>query len=571
MPSIPNDLTSAEQNARRDTLEVKQNRFFYATAPVYDNLDVPWLHEMSAVLIKSEEPEYWADSHWETSFNQRISDSQASVFSALPGWLPGFVNLTLENYPDLPAMLPAPNDLDFRPNFRVDPDFAAQRLAGCNPFAIERVASRSDLPPELAIDDGHIHSHIKIDAAIAEGRLYMCDYKALESMAEMAPDGMMNKFLYSPIALFYWEGDFSDNGKLIPLGIQLRKEGAGGTDIFMPPGSQQVTNPTNWLLAKAAVQSADAHALEWDAHLGRVHIALIPFSISSERHLHPEHPVLILLRPHLRILLAINNKHDLLIAPGSYGHLAFQPLHNDFMHLISKNYAAWDFDVHNNFREELSRRRMLDAPIPFPYRDDGAHILAAIEKFVSNYVNYYYRTNDRVADDHELQGFIRELLDPDFGRLKDHIEHPMVMEIDNRRKLITFLTSIIWTAGPLHAVVNYPQWGYMADPRNMPPCLYQEMPPSGDAPAPLYPAGFFPPLVRAHQQVGLGYVLGTYRYDKLGYYRLKDFTDPQAQDFVKEFQCDLAHAGYEIHLNNERRRRSYPYLYPWNITNSTSI
>ena len=430
MPTIPNDLTTAEKNARRADLEEKQARFFYATEPVYNNLDVPWLDGISAIKIKSEEPDYWADARWEEAFGQRVSDSQAAVLSALPGWLPGFINLTLENYPDLPAMLPAANELNFRPNFRVDPGLRIAAAGGvqslCHPTGrVQAVICRRIWPSTtgtFSITSSSIAPSMRSASIFATtnhwGRLQ-----------KWRPTAMMNKFLYPALALFYWEGDFSNNGKLIPLGIQLRKEGGGGTNIFTPPGSKLPTNPTNWLLAKAAVQSADAHALEWDAHLGRVHIALIPFSISSERHLHPEHPVLILLRPHLRILLAINNKHDLLIAPDSYGHLAFQPQHNDFMHLISTNYGAWRFDVHNNFRAELATRKMLDAPIPFPYRDDGARILGAIEKFVSSYVTHYYRRDDQVAEDYELQAFIKELLDPDYGRMKAHIEDPTSMEI----------------------------------------------------------------------------------------------------------------------------------------------
>lgn len=68
------------------------------------------------------------------------------------------------------------------------------------------------------------------------------------------------------------------------------------------------------------------------------------------------------------------------------------------------------------------------------------------------------------------------------------------------------------------------------------------------------------------------YVLGTYRMDMLGYYRPKDFTDPEViKKVIPDFQCKLAQIGSKIFSVDQTRAVSYPYLRPWLITNSTSI
>jgi arachidonate 15-lipoxygenase len=373
--------------------------------------------------------------------------------------------------------------------------------------------------------------------------------------------------------LFYWQGNQS-SGNLIPLAIKIRRDNPVGEGIFTPLGAKYPTTPVNWHLAKAAFQSADAHMHEWDSHVVRTHIALIPFAISSERHLHDDHPILIILRPHLRYLLAINDATDKLLAEGSYGNEVLQPSHQDLMNLLSKNYGEWRFDRHSDLTEDLKYRGMdkNEAPIAYPYRDDGLLIEEVLGDYIAEYIRLYYADDNDVIEDYELQSFIAEVMDPNYGRLENHLIDADTMKIDSIKKLTWLITRIIWTSGPFHAAVNFPQWDYLGDPRNAPLSLYQDIPASGNLP-PISSntVDYFPSRDRAYKQAAIMYVLGTYRYDMLGLYKPKDFLDPAALKVISRFQCRLMQVGMEIAQLDSERTVSYPYLLPWHIPNSTSI
>jgi hypothetical protein len=83
---------------------------------------------------------------------------------------------------------------------------------------------------------------------------------------------------------------------------------------------------------------------------------------------------------------------------------------------------------------------------------------------------------------------------------------------------------------------------------------------------------FFPQYSLAKLQTGLMYVLGTWRMDRLGYYRPKDFTDSDiSKKVIPDFQCALAKIGGDISEADHSRAVDYPYLFPELIPNSTNI
>lgn len=244
----------------------------------------------------------------------------------------------------------------------------------------------------------------------------------------------------------------------------------------------------------------------------------------------------------------------------------------DLLEHYFKVYMKKGFHVMANLEKELKTRSMdvNSAKIDYPYRDDGLPIYQAINRFVSSYVKHYYKNDGEVAKDGELAAFVKELTDPSFGKIDGLTANGN--KIDSRKDLIDVLSNLIWTAAPLHAAVNYAQWDYMADARNMPISTYLEPPqtPAG-SPVANHPE-YFPQYSLAKLQAGLMYVLGTYRMDMLGHYRPKDFLDAAVTGkYIPKFQCDLAHIGGQIALRNDQRRVPYPYLSPWLITNSTSI
>jgi arachidonate 15-lipoxygenase len=99
----------------------------------------------------------------------------------------------------------------------------------------------------------------------------------------------------------------------------------------------------------------------------------------------------------------------------------------------------------------------------YPYRDDGLLLWNAIQTFVSGYLNYFYPTDGAMVGDVELQSWAQELASDQGGKVKG-----MPQRIDRVQQLIEIVTTIIFTCGPQHSAVNFPQYEYMSFAANMP-------------------------------------------------------------------------------------------------------
>ena len=564
MPTIPPRLTPAQRTARLNFLQnVKQKRFWYKD--ISAAIQVPNLDHAAIPLILAQQEDYWLDHEWK----RRDKERRDLALGALPQPPNGYPkNLTV--YGNVKAPYPEGSGLRHTPRFFKDKSFAAQRLCGANPLMIRRVVDLGEWRDRLAVTDVHMPPGIKLEPLVPEKRLYICDYRDFTPFSGAGGTVWnplpLTKYLTAPIALFYWKGGFDDTGELLPLAIQL--EQFKSAEVFTPGPS---THIDNWLIAKAAVQVADAHAHEWDSHLVRTHFMLAPFAVSSERHLHDDHPVLVLLRPHLRYLLGINSKTGELVAEGEYGDQLLAPTFEHKIQLLMHNYLKLDFSRMANPHREIANRSMDQAncPIPYPYRDDGLPVYDAIHKYVTAYLRLYYNdAENEVSKDDELQNFIKELRASDGGRISTLT--PNGDPVETIRQLAELLSNVIWTSGPQHAAVNFAQWGYMADPRNMPFAGYGKAPEVADH-VDLKPHEFLPQYAQAKIQAVVTYILGTWRMDQLGYYRPKDFLDPAALKVIADFQCALARVGADTRARDALRDFDYPYLLPENIPNSTNI
>lgn len=83
----------------------------------------------------------------------------------------------------------------------------------------------------------------------------------------------------------------------------------------------------------------------------------------------------------------------------------------------------------------------------FPYYEDTTPIPASIRKFVTEYVNAFYISDDLVAKDTELQAWVAEANGPALVR-----EFPAA--IKDKAGLVDVLTQIAYLAGVLHHTLN---------------------------------------------------------------------------------------------------------------------
>jgi arachidonate 15-lipoxygenase len=478
---------------------------------------------------------------------------------------------SVEQFRDLFGHMPRPAYMDPWPG---DDAFLRQRVAGVNPVVLRRVDS---LPANLSVSDarlaGVLPAGLTLAALARGGRLFLCDYAMVEGITlGVTPAGP--KYVGAPLALFFVD----DAGALRSLCIQL---GQSPDDPVVTP-----RDPA-WLLAKTYMQVADINHHELGTHLCRTHFVLEGFAVAAARTLSSRHPVAVLLRPHFRILLWNNFEGKMILLSASG--LATQLLAGGAqgsVQLVQRSYAGYDAPPVAGLERprvpgwtyaswdipgELHSRGVADTSLlpDYPYRDDALSVWEAVGRFVRAYLSVYYASDEVVQADTELAAWAAELSDPQAGRVPDL---PPLRGVED---LAALLTRVIFTCGPQHAAVNFPQYDAAAFVPNMPGAAYAP-PPAGllqlsadQLSAALMKA--LPGPAQAHLQVDTVTELTSYQFDKLGHYEPDDFTDPGALRAVAAFQADLAQVQSTIEARNARRSVPYLWLLPERIPNSTSI
>lgn len=93
----------------------------------------------------------------------------------------------------------------------------------------------------------------------------------------------------------------------------------------------------------------------------------------------------------------------------------------------------------------------------YPYAVDGLEIWGAIKAWVQDYCNLYYKTDEMVQEDPELQTWWTEVREKGHGDKRDE---PWWPKMESCKDLIECCTIIIWVASALHAAVNFGQYPY---------------------------------------------------------------------------------------------------------------
>ena len=349
----------------------------------------------------------------------------------------------LEEYEELLSLLPKP---DVIKNYKTDSCFAEQRLSGANPLAIQKI---DVLPDNFAVTNAHFQkvagTEFTLEKALKEGKLYFLDYPLLSDIQGGVYDNV-KKYLPKPQALFYWQSNDSPNGgSLVPVAIQINHDSGAKSVIYTPDDPH-----LDWFLAKTCVQIADGNHQELGSHFAYTHAVMAPFAIVTARQLAENHPIALLLKPHFRFMLFDNDlgRTQFLQAGGPVDEFMAGSL-AESLGFVAKVYEEWSVEKFTFPRLIKSRRTDDPEILPhFPFRDDGILIWNAVEKFVAEYLQLYYKTSQDISDDYELQNWARELVAQDGGRVKG-----MPAKIETLEQLIEIISVVVFTCAPLHTLL----------------------------------------------------------------------------------------------------------------------
>ena len=112
----------------------------------------------------------------------------------------------------------------------------------------------------------------------------------------------------------------------------------------------------------------------------------------------------------------------------------------------------------------------------YPYAVDGLEIWSAIYTWVEEYCAFYYKSDDVVQEDTELQKFWEELREVGHGDKKDE---PWWPKMRTRQELVDSCATLIWISSALHAAVNFGAYPYAGFLPNRPTTSRRFMPEPG--------------------------------------------------------------------------------------------
>ncbi|CAM9249351.1 unnamed protein product [Ascophyllum nodosum] len=540
LPQDPN----ADKTARLKQLEERRKEYRWSTEGIpvgtpylegYPPADefpaITWIVSLVGALLRinvgtlrgtigvAELVEALTDSEHATSFANRISQlfGESKIDDRA---------LDIDDFKDLHAFpIKTPASVY---DFEDDETFARLRLQGPNCVTIKKCtkAVREKLKV-LDSDPEYENLKQKVDSLMTHGKLFVVDHELLAGIPA-TPIEDIPRYLAVGIALFKVVND--DLLPIKPVGIQL-SQGEEATPIFVPEDGY------NWRIAKASFEAADFIIHEVVSHLGNTHIVLEGPLVALNRQLPKEHPIHDLLKPHLEGTAIINwGAQNLLLREGATVDLlqandikeSWTMVLNETLKRISK-----DFSPVADFEEREVTKT--DFPGRYPYRDFGTLYWEAIYTWVKEYLDIYYKVEQDMEEDYELQGFVDEMT----GIAQMKWLNEFNTSSDKKGLITKVLASLIYSASVLHAAVNFPQKPIMSFVPACPSSMFAPIPTDKKPRTFEDYLAHMPPLEIAKRHVALLTLLGSVFHTKLGDYEDSAFDDERVKAPLAKFQATI--------------------------------
>nr|ABW76418.1 allene oxide synthase/8R-lipoxygenase fusion protein [Gersemia fruticosa] len=462
--------------------------------------------------------------------------------------------------------------------------FGYQFLNGANPVSLVRCDALPDNFP-VTNDDvkASLESGKTLQEEIKDGNIYLADFEQLvgakcyggpilEDDGYKVPDEINHdnadvRYCAAPLALF----NVNKQGHLMPIAIQINQAPGPENPIWTP----SEPNEHDWMLAKFWLAVAESNVHQLNTHLLRTHLTTEPFALSTWRNLASPHPVFKLLQPHIFGVLAIDTigRKELIgsggivdksLSLGGGGHVTF--MENCFKKVHLQDY---------NLPKALKKRGVDDSTkLPeYYYRDDGLVLWEAIKTLVTEIISIFYKNNDDVKRDNEIQSWIFDVHKNGWRANPGHDDHGVPASFESREQLIEVLTSLIFTFSCQHAAVNFSQKDHFGFTPNAPSILRQP-PPTKKGQATLKSnLATLPSKSQAAKAIATVYILTKFSEDEryLGNYSATAWDDNEALDAINRFQDKLEDISKNIKERNKKLEVPYTYLLPERIPNGTAI
>ncbi|XP_061685164.1 polyunsaturated fatty acid lipoxygenase ALOX15B-like [Syngnathoides biaculeatus] len=436
--------------------------------------------------------------------------------------------------------------------------FASQFLNGVNPTLIRRCKT---LPQNFPVTDDmvSIPNGSSLSKELEKGNIYLCDYKNLDGMPANTIEGIQ-QYLMAPLVLLHKRPD----DKLMPIAIQLKQNPADDNPIFLPTDSAY-----DWLIAKIFVRSADFSEHQLNAHLLRTHLLAEVFAVSLLRNLPMVHPLYKLLIPHTRYTLQINElaRKDLIGPTGVFTEFAASGGEALTM-ILARSLSSITFRS-LCIADDIVDRDLQDVP-NFYYRDDGLQLWNIMFKYVQGVIQYYYKSDDEIQRDSELQTWIKDIFERGFlSQTQTGIPQSFTTVPD----LVKFVTMVMFTCSCQHGAVNNGQYDYGGWMPNTPATLQRPPPTEKGTTSEATMLETLPPINVTAQGMATTWLLSKESSDfvPLGDYPEDHYTEETPRQLQKDFKAKVDMLSIAIGNRNQGLEIPYTYLDPKKVENSVAI
>ena len=448
-----------------------------------------------------------------------------------------------------------------------DATFSRRVIAGANPEILERVRSRDPAFPVPDEAIALVSPNDSWEAAQAEGRLYIADYGMLDG-APPNDFGGPKRTLPAPRVLFV-----VPRAGRVPrvCAIQIGRMPSATNPVFT------TAHGWGWEIAKTHAAIADTIVGAVWFHHARTHLVAEPAILAAHRSFAPNHPVLVLLRPHFLGTLHINHLGAKVVFPE---HGVLDWFTGTTQHAVREVTHASLTSFHfgdSVFTRRLAARGVDDREcLPeFPFRDDGLLVWKALAAWVESYVGLYYASDAEVSEDTELQTWVRQWSATDGGGIRgiaSGMTSGMASDgrLETRAALSETLSQLIFAGSAIHAAMNFPVETEMTVIPNSPWAAYAPPPTRVDGHTEADWRALLPPLDQSQRQFGVALLLGMARYGRLDTYPTGTFTDPKVEPLLNTFKQQLAAVEAQIAQRNTERE-PYIHLLPSRIPQSINI
>ncbi|KAM7419363.1 hypothetical protein PAMA_016473 [Pampus argenteus] len=443
-------------------------------------------------------------------------------------------------------------------HWKDDDFFGYQYLNGVNPILIQRCTA---LPDNFPVTDDMVflHGQCSLKSEMKKGNIFLCDYKRLDGVKTNTIDGK-KQYLVAPLVLLQKRPD----DELVPIAIQLKQTPADDNPIFFPTDSEY-----DWLMAKIFVRSADFSEHQLNSHLLRTHLFAEVFAVSLLRNVPMVHPLYKLLIPHTRYTLQINNlaRSQLISEEGFFAKYTSSGGEGKKT-ILKRSMSAMTYSS-LCIPDNIAERGMKDVP-NYYYRDDGLKLWDIIHRFVQGTITYYYKNDDEVQRDSELQKWIQDIFEHGFLSQADT---GIPERFSTVAELVKFVTMVIFTCSAQHASVNCGQFDYGSWMPNTPITLQRPPPTTKGTTSEATMLETFPNVRATVQGMSIMWLLSKQSSDfvPFGQYPEEHFREEIPCKLIKDFQGELEVLSVAIKARNKNLKVPYTYMDPKEFENSVAI